>query len=47
MYYRTPLRVASLGQLSASFGNIGNPHDPAATRPILVFVATSSNERCR
>jgi len=29
------------------FGNIGKPHDPAVTCPILVLVAASSTERCR
>ena len=29
------------------FGNIGKPHDPAATHPILIVVAALSTERCR
>ena len=33
--------------LKPVFGNIGKLHDPAATRPIPVFVAASSAEWCR
>ena len=35
------------GNCRRVFSNIGKPHDPAATHPILVVVAASSTERCR